>query len=527
MPQIRRSLPLIAATALGVAALNVPPALASTSQEAIFQDDIQLLAHPARTIETLRTLGVSRIRVFFVWSHVAPRSTSSRTPSHFKAGDPGAYPAANWAPYDEIVRDAQAAGIGLDVTLTGGAPRWATGSGMPSGGKPYFGQWRPSASAFGSFVRAVGARYSGSYTPRGASGPLPRVSFWAIWNEPNYGIDLAPQATNHDTVEVGAAAYRGLLDAAWGSLRASGHSRDTILIGETAPRGLDHPIGNFSGVKPLRFLRALYCVDSRYNPLRGSAARARGCPTTSSGSAQFRSHHPALFSASGYADHPYPGVHDWPPNVTTALTPDARGNDPDFADLPKLPQLERVLDRLNRIYGSRTRFPIWNTEYGYQTRPPERQARIGPTTAAYYLNWGEYLSWRQPRLRSYDQYLIADPVAGNFASGLEFSNGSHKPTFDAYRLPLYLPRTAGRKGRALEVWGGARPAHFGGARQVALQFQAGSRGPFKTIATVPVSNPRGYFDIRQKFSSSGTVRLAWSYASGQVVHSRSVAITLR
>jgi hypothetical protein len=220
-------------------------------------------------------------------------------------------------------------------------------------------------------------------------------------------------------------------------------------------------------------------------------------------------------------------VHDWPPNVTTALTPDARGNDPDFADLPKVGQLERVLDRLNRIYGSQTRFPIWNTEYGYQTRPPEPKARVGATTAAYYLNWGEYISWRQPRLRSYDQYLIKDPVAANFASGLEFRNGSHKPTFDAYRLPLYLPATVGRRARALEVWGGARPAHFGGSLQIALQFQPGSRGPFKTITMVSASDPRGYFDIRQKFSSSGTVRLAWSYASGQIVHSRSVAIRLR
>ena len=79
-------------------------------------------------------------------------------------------------------------------------------------------------------------------------------------------------------IEVGAAIYRGLLSHAWSGLTGSGHKpgRDTILIGETAPRGLDRGIGSFQGVKPLRFLRALYCVDSGYRQLRGSAASSPG-----------------------------------------------------------------------------------------------------------------------------------------------------------------------------------------------------------------------------------------------------------
>ena len=42
---------------------------------------------------------------------------------------------------------------------------------------------------------------------------LPRVSFWELWNEPNFGIDLAPQAINGSTVPAAPAMYRGLLDA--------------------------------------------------------------------------------------------------------------------------------------------------------------------------------------------------------------------------------------------------------------------------------------------------------------------------
>jgi hypothetical protein len=510
-----------------LALLALPAAAqASTTQEALFQDDVQLKADPAGTLQTLKGLGVSRVRVTVNWSTIAPSATSFHKPRRFNAASPGAYPARNWTVYDAIVREAQADGIGLDFMLTGPAPLWATGRGMPRGG-PY-GQWKPSAREFNSFVRAVGTRYSGSYRPRGAASALPRVNFWSIWNEPNYGIDLAPQAIANDTIETGAAEYRGLLDAAWSGLRSTGHrpGRDTILIGETAPRGLDHPIGNFSGVKPLRFLRALYCVDSRYRQLRGSAAAARGCPTTASGSRRFRRQHPGLFGASGLADHPY--EQNTPPNRPTSDIP-GRRSDPDYADLPEVGRLEGVLDRLNRVYGSRTRFPIWNTEYGYRTRPPDPRLGVSPNTAALYINWAEYLSWRQPRLRSYMQYLLVDPPPpASFDTGLELSNGRHQPSYDAYRLPIFLPSGSARRGRSLEVWGCLRPLHAtGGSSQVAIQFRSGSRGSFTTLQTVRVTNARGYFDVRVKFPSTGGVRLAWTYPSGETVSSRTAAVTIR
>ena len=192
---------------------------------------------------------------------------------------------------------------------------------MPSGTHT---QWKPNAVQFGAFAKAVGTRYNGRYKPKGQKSALPRVSFWSIWNEPNYGFDLAPQTTGNGSIETGAALYRGLLAHAWGGLAQSGHKpgKDTILIGEVAPRGVDGNIGSFQGVKPLRFLRALYCVDSRYNELRGSAASARGCPTTASGSRSFRKQNPGLFSASGFADHPYTSqAKPVAPNVPTSLNP--------------------------------------------------------------------------------------------------------------------------------------------------------------------------------------------------------------
>jgi hypothetical protein len=274
-------------------------------------------------------------------------------------------------------------------------------------------------------------------------------------------------------------------------------------------------------MRPLQFLRALYCVDKNYNRLRGNAASERGCPT-SGGAAAFRAAHPALFQAGGFAAHPYP--QGQPPNVLTS-------NEPDFADLPALPALARLLDRLQGIWGSGKQFDIWSTEYGYQTRPPDMRLRQpSPATAAYYLNWAEYISYRNPRIKSFMQYLLVDPPLGNFPSALEFKNGSHKATFDAWRLPLYMPVTSTGHGNTLEVWGDVRPADLfpTGSSQVQIEFQPGSHGAWQTVAT-PSFDSRGYFDTRVTFPASGSVRLTWAYPSplGYAIHSRTQSITVR
>jgi hypothetical protein len=148
---------------------------------------------------------------------------------------------------------------------------------------------------------------------------------------------------------------------------------------------------------------------------------------------------------------------------------------------------------------------------------------VSPATAAYYLNWAEYISWRNPRIASAMQYLLYDPNPlkapefGGFASGLIFYNGSRKPGYDAYRMPLFLPSTTERGGSSLEVWGAVRPTHFasldagGTPQQVQIQFQPGSSGAFTTVRTVTITSPRGYFDAHVAFPTSGSVRLAWSY----------------
>ncbi len=491
------------------------PAPPHAHLESIFEDELHLHSDPGGTLDLMRRLGVQEMRVYVAWRAFAPEATSRTPPAGFDGAGPAAYPAGSWAVLDRIVRDATQRGVGIDMTIGGPAPSWALGADAP---KSTFFSWKPSDQAFGAFVRAVGRRYSGSFTPAGEARPLPRVDFWSIWNEPNYGPDLAPQAIDTSTVEVSPELYRGLLDAGWSALQQTGHSRDTILIGETAPRGIttgDNP-GNFSGMVPLRFIRALYCVGSNLKPLSGTVATERGCPAQPR-SGRFAALHPALFHATGFADHPY-AQGGMPPNTTT---PD----EPDYADLASLPNLERTLDRARSAYGSFPPMDIYSTEFGYQTDPPETIAHTtSPTQAALYLNWAEYISWLDPRIRSYDQYLLTDPLtansAGGFATGLQFKNNTPKPTYAAFRMPLFLPSTG--HGADTAVWGDVRPAFFvpRSPAPVEIQYRSGPGRPFRTVKSVQLTDPHGYFQVRVRVPRTGQLRLQWSYPGGQRIVSR-------
>jgi hypothetical protein len=492
-------------------------------------------------MQEFRQLGASTVRVIVPWALIAPSPTKTKRPS-FNATDPNGYPAAGWRPFDAIVRAAHQDGLTAYFDVSGGAPRWAEASNpLGNPGEPVaYLAWQPNAAAYGQFVKAIATRYDGHFTPKGQSAPLPAVHFWSLFNEPNFGEDLGPQASNDSTVASAPIMYRALVNAGWNALRATGHGRDTILIGEFAAEGFEpgpfpKKTGGLPGwygqTRPLLFVRELYCVDTCFLQLRGSAARATGCPTNTAGSRKFRSQNPGLFGASGVADHPYPQGES-----PTSLS----GNKVDFARFQDLATFQRTLDRATGAYGTPKKLPIYNTEYGYITSPPKGKPYVSPATAAYYINWAEYLSWKQPWVKSYMQYLLADPppnvgVYSGFASGLEFSNGKHKPSYDAFRLPLYLPHTSFSRNANEEIWGAARPAPFmkkdgAGTPTVAIQLNG------QTIKTLNVTGSGGYFDINMRFPKSGTVRLAYTYPTtnpflppadlGETVFSRSVRISV-
>jgi hypothetical protein len=559
-PFPRRSSRLLTAAALtagvGAATTLIAPGVAQAdhSQVAIIQDSAQLAANPTATVQQMRALGATTIRLFVSWNSLAPDIQHTKKPA-FAATDPAAYKASKWAIYDAIVRAAKADGLKVDFVLTGGAPRWAEGSGIPSNyviahnaGAEAFA-WKPSAKDYGQFVTAVARRYDGHYAPKGQS-TLPKVSFWTLWNEPNFGEDLGPQATDTSRISYAPGMYRNLIRAGWRSLHHTGHAGDTILIGDFAahgsslsegrhgrtwPQGLP---GNAGQTEPLAFIRTLYCLSQSGARLTGAAAAAVGCPTTAAGRARFRKSNPALFAASGVGDHPY----------ANNASPVRDGvSNPEWATFPNIPKLEHTLDHATHAWGSGKRYKIYNDEYGYITDPPQtnKSQSVPLATAARYLNWAEYLSWRNPRIASYSQYLLQDgPVSattGNagFASGLYRSNGKAKPSRNAYRMPLWIPTTSLGRGRRFTIWGEARPAHWTGLdtkrrQSVAIQFRARSKGAWKTVAT---EKSDSYFEIHHAFGSSGQVRLRYTYPrqdaflptglSGKAIVSRTVKISVR
>ncbi len=512
----------------------------------MLQDDVRLVSAPARTLLEMRSLGVGIVRLTLTWSAIAPDPRTRVRPAGFRAANPAAYPSANWAPYDAIVRDALRDGVRIDLVLTSPGPLWATGAGAPR--RVPVGTWRPSPAAYGRFVKAVATRYSGHYVPPGSSSPLPPVHFWEIWNEPNWGPMLSPQFRVGSTRILSAPRYRGLLDAAWTALQSTGHGGDTIVIANLSPRGIPEPPESvlnaaLQASSPIGFTQTLYCADSSFHPLRGNAALRAGCAADGDPT-QFRQAHPALFEASGYGIHPYPIK--LPPTEVDASSSDT-------VEFPQIPILERTLDRLQGMYGSHTHLSIYNTEYGYITHPPNVGTfYVAPATAAHYLNWAEYLTWRNPRIATTMQYGLFNgkpgPTVfgtGGFATALIFYGGKPSPTFYAYRMPLFLPVTRAPRGHDLEVWGCARPATYAylDTRQpqyVQIQWRPESGGRFQTIRSVRLNAALScYFDLEVHFPASGTVRLRWSYPIGdrrlrnfarqnqRTIYSRRVTVTVR
>ena len=553
-PRQRLAALLVAALALLASAA---PAAASTGQETHFQDDEFLVfsspAVTAQTLDTLKALGTDRVRVTVYWNIIAPEPNSRSRPS-FNATDPAAYPSGGWKRYDDLVRMAAARGIGVYFTFSPPVPLWAA---TPTDRAEVAHNNAPSAVEFGQFVQAVGTRYSGSYRPpsppsgsppppqnnnpiplpiasqstaasdpprasAAQEAPLPRVAYWSFFNEPNEWHFLHPQWGNGG-LEIAAVLYRLLADAGFQGLANSGHSRDVILLGETAPKGGDVPAPRTS-IKPLRFIRALYCVDRNFRPLTGARARAMLCPETNQRQA-FRAQHPVLFSATGWAHHPYNLSR--PPRVRTR-------NNEDSVSMGDLGKLSNTLRRIFATYRRGGQLNLYLTEFGYQSRPPDPFGFPYAYQSAY-INESEYMGYANPRVRSYSQFLLRDaqPLRqypprshqywSTFQTGLVGLDNRAKPALSAFRLPIYLPVQRRRSAGNFTVWGGVRPAANGTRQTVELQFRTSRRARFIRLKRVTTRNFRGYWQTRVRLGRSGELRAAWRSPGGWL-YSRHAAV---
>jgi hypothetical protein len=493
-----------------LAALALPAAAAASStQESTFADDDLLVrgspAAQARTLDTIKALGADRVRVSLIWRLVAPAATDAQKPAGFDGANPAAYPAGAWDRYDRLVQLAAQRGLAVAFDVTAPAPNWGTGT--PPEQPQIDPTFDPSAAEFGAFVRAAALRYRG-------------VRYWSIWNEPNDAGWLSPQWL-HDPrdptrwVPTSPQVYRRLVDAAWQSLQETGHGRDTILIGETAPKGLLDNAGLAASIDSQLFIRELYCVDANLQAYQGTSAEVRGCPTDGV-PATFVREHPALFAATGWAHHPY--------ELSIAPNDPPRHED-SWLTLGNLGDLTRLLRRIRARYAqpAQALSRLYLTEYGYQTNPPETQG-VSPALQAEYLNHAEYLTWRNQSIRTLGQFPLKDgtPVASTFQSGLRTAKGVRKPAYEAYALPVWLPSPRVKTGGKLKVWGLVRAAPNNKRAKVSIQVRRRGSHAWTRVATRSTQGPRGYLTANVRVASSGDLRLVWN---GR--HSRAASFTVR
>jgi cellulase (glycosyl hydrolase family 5) len=433
------------------AALCMPPsaAHAAAGAEVSIMDDQLLLGRSQsfidRQIGIFNSLGVDRLRVSAFWDGNAPAPNSSRKPAGFDGANAND-PRYRWSALDRVVGSAVAHGIKVMISITTPAPRWAT-TGHRKGGL-----WKPSAREFGAFAEAVARRYGSM------------VDQYGISNEPNQGGWLQPQSTSRGLVA--PHLYRAMEQAAYPRIKAADPT-SVALIGNLASSG-SNVHGRRAPIRPLAFLRAMACVNSRYRPIRGGACRGF-----------------TPVPADAVAHHPY----------RLFGSPYGHSRSRDDAAIGDSRRLLRVLDRLVRLGRIRPsggqRLNVYYTEFGYQTDPPDPFAGVPLGRQSRYLQQAAYLAWRTPRIRGINQFRLTDGrLSGRglsafreFQSGLLFANRRPKPAFRSFPHPFVISGS--------RFWGQVRP---GGAHSVAIEHRAG-RGGFRTVRSVQ-TDAAGYFSVR-------------------------------
>jgi hypothetical protein len=371
----------------------------------------------------------------------------------------------------------------------------------------------PDPTQFGKFMRAVGKRYSGNY-PGGAGNPgnLPAMRLWSIWNEPNWPGWLSPQNVYspqlHQVLPYAPILYRRLFYAARRALDGTGHSGDFVMLGETQPLGSD-PDNGRTPMRPGMFLRQLFCVDSRLRPYHGVEASARRCD-------MFSRLGPLRFS--GYAHHPYTksAPPTWVDGSRDSFTLD------NIAKLPKL--LDAIAARTHRLPRG---LPIMVTEMGYSTNPPNPFRGIPPDTQAAWINESDWMAYHQPRVYSMTQFEYRDsppvrtaPVGSRaywstFQTGITFADGTPKPSYTAYELPIWVHAGHSSSGQDLiELWAQVRfrKVYPPGPDRLVFQFQPAGSSTWTTITGQLPLSPYGFVDTvlpRAPYAGGGTFRAVW------------------
>ena len=263
----------------------------------------------------------------------------------------------------------------------------------------------PVVTLFGTPAWANGGRASNWVPSSGrafanfayaAASRYPWVTRWTIWNEPNRTTFLRPTT---------AATYVDkLLNPAYAQLHAtSGAVR--VAGGVTSPRA-----GSGGGVAPVAWIRAMARAGAKLD---------------------------------AYAHHPYPGRPQsetpWGPKCVNCQT----------ITMADLGRLER---EVRTAFG---RKPIWLTEYGYQTNPPDLFLGVTPEQQATYVASAAMRVYRSSSVEMLIFFMVRDDrSADGWQSGLFTADGAVKPAYGAFRLPVLQ---TSRHGGSVALWGQVRP----------------------------------------------------------------------
>lgn len=450
---------LLACACLGATALGTTaPALASQRQVTYFEAP-ELLLNPATrpgTIKQLQWLGVTAIRLELAWGYIAPGGTSATKPN-FEATNPGSY---DWSDYDEVVAEAKRLKWQVLLTVSSPVPRWATSNKQA----PYV--TRPDDRDFEEFMTAVG-RHFGS-----------EVSTYAIWNEPNQPAFLRPQYSPSGKPEAGWI-YRGLFQAGYKGLQAAGLSKPKVLMGEAQPTAKffkNYKEGQlYDAVSPVAFMREALCLNANYK---------RKSPTCEP------------LPAYGFSIHPY----------TIATGPYYAPSNPEDITIGTLGRMVQALNKAAKSGMVKAGLPVYITEFGIRTKP-EPEIGVSLSTQAEWDAISERLSWENPRVVSFCQYLLEDDVLHRGPqTGLEKLNGEKKPLYYAFPVPLTVTPT----GHGYSLWGFVRPAHK--ATTVTVLIQKPHSKSWQVLSNVKTGG-LGYWTLKSTVKGSYW-RVRWISPSG-------------
>jgi hypothetical protein len=104
---------------------------------------------------------------------------------------------------------------------------------------------------------------------------------------------------------------------------------------------------------------------------------------------------------------------------------------PKAKNVVTLANIGHLTKLLSKLYGNKK---LWITEYGYQTRPPDRLFGVTWAKQAKYLTQAYRIARKNPRITMMLWFLLRDEGRlGGWQSGLFTAAGKKKPAYNAFR----------------------------------------------------------------------------------------------